>query len=120
MHIVADTAKRTCVLDSVTDDQLVCSRGKNGHGAHYVFARADIRTVKLTRYTASTFTGLGIGSAAGLGIGALVGQAVSPSQPNSWLDLSGVGRDVITAGSGIIGAAAGASVGGHTDFLRGH
>ena len=28
MHIVADSAKRTCVLDSVTDDQLVCSKGK--------------------------------------------------------------------------------------------
>ena len=119
MQIVADSAKRTCILDSVTDDQLVCSKGKNGHGAHYVFARADIKTIKLTRYTASTFAGLGIGLGAGLGIGALVGHAVSPSQPNSWLDLSGVGRDVITAGSGVIGAAAGASIGGPTDFLKG-
>ena len=119
MHIVADSAKRTCVLDSVTDDQLVCSKGKNGHGAHYVFARADIKTVKLTRYTASTFAGLGIGLGAGLGIGAVIGHAVSPSDPNAWLDLSGVGRDVITAGSGVIGAAAGASIGGPTDFLKG-
>jgi len=119
MHIAADTAKRTCILDSVTDDQLVCSRGKNGHGAHYIFARTDIKTIKLPRYTASTFAGLGIGLGAGLGIGALVGHAVSPSQPNSELDLSGLGRAAITAGSGVIGAAAGASIGGPTDFLKG-
>ena len=117
IHISSDKKSRTCFFASADDATLVCSRKHSG-GTQYTFARAEVRTVKLTRYTLSTVAGLGIGVGAGLGIGAAIAPAVAPKS-NSGLDFSGLDREVITGIGGAIGFLAGGAVGGPTDFLRG-
>lgn len=117
VHISSDKKSRTCFFESVDDATLICSR-RHSAGTRYTFARSEVRTVKLTRYTLSTVAGLGIGVGAGLGIGAAVGQAVSP-KTNSSFDFSGLGREVITGIGGAIGFIAGGAIGGPSDFLRG-
>jgi hypothetical protein len=110
--------RRTCFLASVDDGKLVCTRGKNLSGANYTFARAEVRSVKLVRYRRSTLAGLGIGLGVGLGVGAIAGQLASP-KTNSWLDLSAIGREVITGIGGTLGLVASGAIGGTTDMLRG-
>jgi hypothetical protein len=117
LHISSDKKSRTCFFASADDASLVCSRGRSS-GTQYNFARSEVRTVKLTRYTVSTLAGMGIGAGAGFGIGAAVGQAVSP-KTNSSFDFSGLGREVITGIGGAVGFIAGGAIGGPTDFLRG-
>jgi hypothetical protein len=117
LHVSSDNKSRTCFFTSVNDATLICSR-RHGASTSYIFARSEVRTVKLTRYTLSTVAGLGIGAGAGLGIGAAVGQAVSPKTSSSF-DFSGLGREVITGIGGAIGLIAGGAIGGPTDFLRG-
>ncbi len=117
IHISSDKKSRTCFFESADDQNLACSRRRSS-GEKFTFARAEVRTVKLTRYTLSTIAGMGIGAGAGLGIGAAVGQIASP-KTNSSLDFSGIGRDVITGIGGAVGFIAGGAIGGPTDFLRG-
>jgi hypothetical protein len=117
LHISSDKKSRTCFFASADDQSLICSR-KRSSGTHYTFARSEVRTVKLTRYTLSTVAGMGIGAGAGLGIGAAVGQAASPKTDSSF-DFSGIGRDVITGIGGVVGFIAGGAIGGPADFLRG-
>ncbi len=117
VHISSDKKGKTCFFASVDDATLLCSR-RPASGTHYTFPRSEVRTVKLTRYTVSTITGMGIGAGAGLGIGAAVGPAVAP-KTNSFLDFSGLGREVILGLGGAIGFIAGGAIGGPSDFLRG-
>jgi hypothetical protein len=117
IHISSDKKSRTCFFASADDATLVCSR-KNSGGTQYSFARADVRTVKLTRYSLSTIAGIGIGAGAGFGIGAAIAPAVAPKS-NSGLDFSGLDREAITILGGAFGLIAGGAIGGPTDFLRG-
>ena len=117
IHISSDKKSRTCFFASADDATLVCS-GKHSGGPQYTFARAEVRTVKLTRYTLSTIAGIGIGAGVGFGIGAAVAPAAAPKS-NSGLDFSGLDRDAITILGGAFGLIAGGAIGGPTDFLRG-
>ena len=112
IHISSDKKSRTCFFTSADDQNLVCSRRRSAR-AEFTFPRAQVRSVKLTRYGVSTLAGMGIGAGAGLAIGA----AASPG--NSASGFSGLDREVITGIGGVIGFLAGAAIGGPTDFLRG-
>jgi len=118
VHVAADRMNKTCLLVSVDDQKLVCSTRKNFSGTTYTFVRAEVKSVKLTRYRRSTLVGVGVGAGVGLGVGAIVGQVISP-QTNSWLDLSGLVRAVVTGIGGVGGLLAGGVIGATTDSLRG-
>ncbi|HEX4308790.1 MAG TPA: hypothetical protein VHZ25_02115 [Acidobacteriaceae bacterium] len=114
IHVSSDKKSHTCYFQSADDASLVCS-GKRGGGRSYSFARSEVRSVKLTRYTVSTLVGMGIGAGLGVGIGA----AVSPKSSSNTLDFSGLDREVDIGLGAVIGFLAGGAVGGPTDFLRG-
>jgi hypothetical protein len=119
MHVAADKNGKTCYLVSSDDAKLTCSKGKDSSGDSYTFARADVKSVKLTRKGRSTLVGLLIGGGAGWGVGALVGHFKDPNHPGAILDFSGLSRDVDT-GIGIgVGLVGGGVLGVTTDFLRG-
>jgi hypothetical protein len=115
VHVAGDRQSKVCAIDMVDEATLQCSKGHS----QYSFVRAEVKSVKLTRYTRSTLAGLGIGLGVGAGVGAIVGRAADPPQPNAFLDFSGLGRDAITAIGGVGGLIAGGAIGGPTDFLRG-
>ena len=64
LHVSVDKGGHTCRLASVDDAALVC-------GSH-TFPRAEVKSVKLTRYGASYGIGAAIGAGAGAGIGVAV------------------------------------------------
>ncbi|WP_263373792.1 hypothetical protein [Granulicella aggregans] len=66
IHVSADKGGATCKLLSVDDATLVCGK--------HTFQRANVKSVKLTRYGISTAIGAGIGAGVGVGVG--VGLAV--------------------------------------------
>ena len=59
LHVSADKGGSTCRLVSVDDATLVC-------GSH-IFPRAEVKSVKLTRYGASYGVGAAVGAGAGAG-----------------------------------------------------
>ena len=111
MHVSADKLSRTCSLVSVDDNELVCTKGRVvASTARYSFPRLEVKSVKLTRYAASTLGGLGIGA----GAGAVIGFATFHGGDN-FLNLDGVAR----ASTVVAGALLGALVAGPTDLFRG-
>ncbi len=98
VHIDADKKGRTCTIDAVDDESLTCSSGHKGK----TFARAEIKSVTLTRYGWSTLAGLGMG----LGIGA----AIAATGPSDSLGRGGAAGIVLIAMPVITGT---------TDMLRG-
>jgi hypothetical protein len=117
MHVAADSHGRTCNFVSADATSLTCSSSASGQGKRWVFQRADVRSVKLTRRTVSTLAGLGIGGVAGFAIGSAIGHATDPA--NSGQFLAGLGGAIITGFSTLVGTVGGAVVGGTTDFCRG-
>jgi hypothetical protein len=102
LHVSADKMSHTCYLLSVDDTSLVCGR--------YTFPRAEVKTVKLTRYG----TSYGIGTAIGAGAGAGIGVAVVSGDgffSNDKGKAAGIGL--------ILGAGVGALVAGPGDLFRG-
>ena len=111
VHVAGDKLSKTCTLDLVDEATLRCSKGSS----QYSFLRAEVKTVKLTRYGRSTLVGAMIGAGAGAGIGAIAGHA--QEQPGDWFyGLETEAFAAIGAGAGLI---AGGAIGGPTDFLRG-
>ncbi len=115
VHVAGDRMSRKCVLESVTDEALLCSSGHT----QYTFPRTEVRSVKRTRPLRSALVGMGIGLGTGLAVGAIVGHVEAPPEPHAFLDFSDLTRDVYTLGGGVLGLAAGGVAGGTTDFLRG-
>ena len=109
MHVSGDRMTRTCTLDHVTDDELVCSKGRVVNSAHYTFSRQEVSSVKLTRYGVSTAAGLGIGAAAG----AIIPAAVLKG--GGFLDFKGAAVTIFSVAGGV----AGALITGPTDAFRG-
>jgi hypothetical protein len=109
VHLSTDRGSHLCSVDAVDDVSLTCSSGHSGK----TYRRAEIKSIKVTQYAASTLEG----SLIGAGTGALVG-LVCCGQNGS----SGFGPLVneVAIGSGaVVGAVAGAGVGGTTDLFRG-
>ena len=111
VHVAGDKQSKTCTLDLVDEATLRCSKGSS----QYSFLRAEVKSVKLTRYTRSTLVGLGIGLGVGAGVGAIVGHA--QEKPDDFFP--GLSTEACAAVGGAAGAIAGAAIGGPTDFLRG-
>ena len=108
MHVSGDRMSRTCTLDRVTDDELTCSKGRIADVAHYTFPRAEISSIKLTRYTISTVAGFGIGAGAGAGIAAATVKGGGI-----------IGKGGAAGIFGIAGGLLGALITGPTDSFRG-
>jgi len=102
LHVSADKGGSTCKLISVDDATLVC--GKKS------FQRADVKSVRLTRYGVSYGIGAGIGAGVGAGVGAA---AVSGADflSNDKGQAAGIGS--------VLGAVIGALVAGPGDLFRG-
>lgn len=111
IHVAADHGGATCYFISADDQNLICGHKDGSDKSRHVFARADVKSVKLTRYGISTIGGAGIGA----GVGAIIGFAAFRPNPHALLDFSGAARGVTIALGGIGGAA----VGGPTDMFRG-
>jgi hypothetical protein len=102
LHVSADKGGATCKLVSVDDAALVCGK--------HTFQRAEVKSIKLTRYG----TSYGVGAATGAGVGAGVGVALT-SGDSFFRDDKGK-----AAGIGLIlGAAVGALVTGPADLFKG-
>jgi hypothetical protein len=111
VHVAGDKQSKTCEIDLVDNATLQCSKGNS----QYSFARAEVKSVKLTRYARSTLVGMGIGLGVGAGVGAIAGHA--EEKPNDFFP--GLSTEAFAAVGGAVGAIAGAAIGGPTDFLRG-
>jgi hypothetical protein len=111
VHVAGDTKSKTCAIELVDDATLRCSKGNS----QYSFARAEVKSVKLTRYGRSTLAGMGIGLAAGAGVGAIAGHA--QEKPDDFFP--GLSTEAYAAVGGAAGLIAGGAIGGPTDFLRG-
>jgi hypothetical protein len=103
LHVSADHMGHTCYLLSVDDAALVCGR--------YTFPRAEVKSVKLTRYGTSYGVGAAIGAGAGAGIGVAVVSGGDSFFKNDKGKAAGIGL--------ALGAAVGALVTGPADLFRG-
>lgn len=111
VHVAADTQSKTCSIDAVNDATLQCSKG----GSQYSFGRAEVKSVKLTRYGRSTLVGLGIGLGVGVGVGAIAGHA--QEKPNDLFP--GLSTEAYAGIGGAVGLISGGVIGRLTDFTRG-
>jgi hypothetical protein len=109
VHIDSEKMKRTCSIDSVTDDSLSCSSGN----AVSSFQRSEIKSIKGVRRLRSTLGGAAIGA----GVGFIVGFAAAQGQPkDSFIYFAPAAVGGVIA---VMGAVPGAAIGAPTDFLRG-
>lgn len=111
IHVAADHGGSTCYFIAVDDQNLTCGRRSGSEKSPHVFPRADVKSVKLTRYGVSTIGGLAIGT----GVGAIIGFAANRPQPHDEFDFSGIGRAVCTVAGGLGGTVVGAT----SDMFRG-
>jgi hypothetical protein len=111
IHVAADHGGSTCYFIAVDDQDLTCGHKSGSEKGRHVFPRAEVKSVKLTRYGVSTLGGLGIGT----GVGAAIGFAANRPDPNDFLNFTGVARAACT----VIGAVGGTAVGASTDMFRG-
>jgi hypothetical protein len=110
VYVRSDKQKVKCSIDSVTDDKLTCSQT--------VFARAEIKSIKLPRRSTSTIGGLLIGAGIGAGAGAGIGSAINSGNKGSFVHVSGGKSAGVGAGIGaIVGIAAGGLVGYSKDIF---
>jgi hypothetical protein len=109
VHLSTDRGSHLCSVDAVDDVSLTCSSGHSGK----TYARAEIKSIKVTEYALSTLGGAFIGG----GAGALVGLGCCAHNGGSGF---GALADAVAVGSGAaVGAVAGAGVGAATDLFRG-
>lgn len=110
IHVAADRGGATCYFIAVDDQSLTCGHRNAADKGRHVFARADIKTVKLTRYAVSSLGGAAIGG----GTGAIIGVATSRGT-SDFINMNGLYR----AACAVTGAFGGAAVGAATDMFRG-
>lgn len=109
VHLSTDRGSHLCSVDAVDDVSLTCSSGHSGK----TYPRAEIRSIKVTQYAASTLEGGLIGG----GTGALVGLVCCGHNGS---DGFGSLENEVAIGSGaVVGAIVGAGVGAATDLFRG-
>jgi hypothetical protein len=111
IHVAADHGGKTCYFISVDDQNLTCGHHDGSEKGRHVFPRAEVKSVKLTRYGVSTVSGLAIGT----GVGAAIGVATNRPDPNDFLNFSGIAR----AACAVVGGLGGTAVGASTDMFRG-
>lgn len=110
IHVAADHGGSTCYFIAVDDQSLTCGHHNASDKGRHVFSRADIKSVKLTRYGISSLGGAGIGA----GTGAIIGAATSRGT-SDFINMNGLYR----ASCAVVGAFGGVAVGATTDMFRG-
>lgn len=111
IHVAADHGGSTCYFIAVDDQNLTCGHRDSSEKGRHVFPRADVKSVKLTRYGVSTLGGLGIGA----GVGTAIGFATIHPDPKAFLDFPGIGRAICA----VVGGLGGTAIGASTDMFRG-
>ncbi len=104
LHVSADHMSHTCYLLSVDDTALMCGR--------YTFPRAEVKSVKLTRYGLSYGAGAGIGAGIGVGIGLGISAGTNDA-------LFKNDKASYAGGGAAIGAVIGAVIVGPLDLFKG-
>jgi hypothetical protein len=107
VHLSTDKKGLTCSIDAVDDGSLTCSSGHLGTA----YPRAEIKSIKVTRYPVSVVGGAGIGAGVGAGIGAAF--------KSSGGIASGAANGVKIGIGAVAGGLGGAAVGAATDMFRG-
>jgi len=116
IRITADTRKITCLVTTVTPDQITCTNNK-GQAS---LPRTEIKSIKLANRGRSTATGLAIGLAVGAGVGAAAGAGINSSDTGSVTHVgAGKATGVGAALGAVILGATGAIVGATHDTLAG-
>jgi len=110
IHIAADHGGATCYFITADDGNLTCGHKNGSDKGRHVFPRAEVKSVKLTRYAISALGGAGIGAGTGLIIGTATSRGTS-----DFINLNGLYR----ASCAIVGAFGGTAVGAATDMFRG-
>jgi hypothetical protein len=103
LHVSADKGGATCKLVTVDDATLVCGK--------HTFQKADVKSVKLTRYGTSYGVGAAMGAGAGAGIGVGVVSGGDGFFKNDKGKAAAIGL--------LLGGAVGALVTGPADLFRG-
>lgn len=103
LHVSADKGGATCKLVSVDDSTLICGK--------HTFQRADVKSIKLTRYGVSVAGGAAIGA----GTGIAVGLGLAGGKDSFFGDDKG---EFAAIGAGL-GAGVGALITGPADLFRG-
>lgn len=109
VHLSTDRGSHLCSVDAVDDVSLTCSSGHSGKA----YARAEIKSIKVTQYAWSTVGGTLIGA----GTGVLVGLVCCAHNGSS--GFGPLADDVAIVSGAAVGAVAGAGVGAATDLFRG-
>jgi hypothetical protein len=102
LHVSADKGGATCKLVTVDDATLVCGK--------HTFQRADVKSVKLTRYGVSYGVGTAIGAGAGAGVGVALVSGDSFFHDDKG-NAAGIGL--------LLGGAVGALITGPADLFKG-
>lgn len=119
IRIKGDKKTYSCLLDSVSEDQLACSHSQSANSQHYEISRAEIQKIKLARRGHSAVVGLALGAAIGAGAGAGLGAAIN-SGDHSYLHASGGKAAGVGAVLGVvILGSVGALVAYSEDFFAG-
>ncbi len=108
IHINATHQHLLCQLKTADADSISCTRNRGFGAKVYTFQREQIQSIKLSRRTLSTLSGVGIGA----GGGAIIGAALTNSR-TTWF------RGAVIGASAGIGAVAGGAIGYPSDFLAG-
>jgi hypothetical protein len=109
VHIASDKMKRTCSINSVTEESVACTSGCGLTS----FPRTELKSVKIVRHGRSALGGAAIGA----GVGFILGFAGSQGQdPHAFLKFDPAKVGGVTA---VFGRVVGAAVRIPTGFLRG-
>ena len=111
IHVAADHGGSTCYFIAVDDQNLTCGHHNGSEKGRHVFPRADVKSVKLTRYGVST-----LGGASNRHWRRCSHRLRGHSARSArFLDFSGIGRAVCA----VVGGLGGTAVGASTDMFRG-
>jgi hypothetical protein len=119
VHVTGDTQSATCLIDSVSDSELHCSRTSESGIKQYVFTRHEIQKIKTTHRLRSTMWGLGLGAAFGMGYGAAIKKT-----ENGYSDIQQDSMGSLMAAGALVFAPIGAGIGAllnlssHTVYRR--
>ncbi len=119
IRIIADKKKKTCYIDSATEDHLTCSSSSSNKSTQVEYTKEEIKEIKLTNKTRSTLGGAAIVGGVGAGVGALIGVAIHSGSNNSICCRTSVVAGVTAGVIGVAGAITGAALGYANDWFAG-
>ena len=106
VHISGDTHSATCLIDSVKDTELKCSRPSESGTSQYIFTRPEIQKISTTHRVRSAMYGLAAGAVFGMGYGIAIKKT-----ENGYSDINSDSTGSLMAAGALIFAPIGAGIG---------